>query len=40
MQWEVFIAFLKKPHDHAESGALLAAADCVMGGFDLDSPYL
>ena len=40
MQWDVFIEFLKNPHEHAETGALLAAADCVMGGFDLDSPYL
>jgi hypothetical protein len=40
MQWDTFLAFLKQPLEHPDSWAFLAAADCVMGGFDLDSPYL
>lgn len=40
MKWDMFLAFLKQPVQHSESWSILEAADCVMGGFDLDSPYL
>lgn len=40
MTYDSFFAFLQRPHENGHTWNILSTADCVMGGFDLDSPYL
>ena len=40
MTWDAFFAFLQRPRENEQCWRILTTVDCVMGGFDLDSPYL
>ena len=40
MTWDAFFAFLQRPRENEQCWRILTSVDCVMGGFDLDSPYL
>jgi hypothetical protein len=40
MAWPVFFAALNDPRTHRETWAMFASMDCVIGGIDLEVPYM